>query len=269
MISPRSLAVDPDADRYFEQIAREEGLDPHNPWIGGYADRVWRHRHVYEASDIPFGGRAVLEFGCNVGATAIVLTALGCRVTGIDPSWPYLRVARANIARHGMTACIRLVHVIDSTRLPFANESFDIVTCSSVLEYVPAWILPRVQREIDRVLKRRGVIFVTSTSNRLWPREVHSQRWLTNYIPVALERALRGTVEMQRGVFPWQIRYGFGCYENLDRSDGGREYVAVRMRINSSPVRRIVIQLANVVASRCGVSAGLLAPTISVRLRKG
>src|SRR5206468_301056 len=105
------------------------------------------------------------------------------------------------------------------------DHAFDRVVCNSVLEYVEAADLQNVQRELDRVLRPGGCIYVTATSNRLWPRESHSRRWFSNYVPGWLDAVLAPRRGLQRGIWPWQVRYGFGDYENSDWSDGGAAYL--------------------------------------------
>jgi SAM-dependent methyltransferase len=259
--------VDAAANRDFQRIAREAGLNPDNRWLGGYVDEVWRSgRHIFECSDFALSHRTVLEFGCNVGATAIVLALLGARPTAIEPNPVYLRIARANAARYGVADRIDFVHVADTTRLPFKDAAFDLVTCVSVLEFVDH--LAQVQHDIDRVLKPGGVIVISGTSNRLWPQEVLSHRWFINYMPRSIDRYLPTSTPRQRGVFPWRVRYGFGRYENLDRLDRGRAYLEARRRMYPARVRSLAFAVANAVALTCGTTLGLLTPTISVRLKK-
>jgi len=150
-------------------------------------------------------------------------------------------------------------------RLPFASSAFDAVVCAGVLDYVPWSSLPEVQREIDRVLKPGGTLIVCGTSNRLWPREMHSRSFLANYRPRWLDR-LAGR-EVQRGVWPWTIRYGFGRYKNLDWLDRSAAYTAARLRMPGGDGRR-----ALPVAAGClrpfGLTPGLLTPSLSLVLRK-
>jgi SAM-dependent methyltransferase len=122
-----------------------------------------------------------------------------------------------------------------------------------------------VQREIDRVLKPGGLIFVLGTSNRLSPREIHSRWWLINYIPERFDALIFGDRKPQRGVAPWRVRHGFGPYENLDWLDHGRAYVEARSHFD--PPQR-GLRLANWVSRRFGMTLGLLTPSISVTLRK-
>ena len=78
-------AIEPNANKKFRELVRDAGLDPDNPWIGGYLDREWEHgRHIYETVEFEISGKLFLEFGCNYGATTVVLAALGARVVGVD-----------------------------------------------------------------------------------------------------------------------------------------------------------------------------------------
>ena len=259
--------VDAIANARFRELVRSINRDPDDAWIGGYFDYEWeRGRHIFETGIASLDGAKVLEFGCNYGATAIVLAALGARVVGVDIDAFALELARENVARYGMSDRVELVSYKETSGMPFPNATFDHVVCNSVLEYVEAKDLHDVQREINRVLKPGGVILVAGTSNRLAPKEVHSGRWLVNYLPGILD-AWTGSSGRQRGVYPWQIRYGFGSYENLDWSDRGRAYLEARRRFQSPQDHRL-LRIGNRCARCLGVTLGLLTPSIAVRLRK-
>lgn len=252
----------------FRATARRLGLDPDNLWVGGYVDYEWHHgRHVLDTAGIKVPDAKVLEFGCNFGATSIMLATLGARVTGVDVNSDHVELARLNAASYGLESRIEVLHVPDTTRLPFADEQFDLVTCNSVLEYVPHAILKTVQREIDRVLKRGGNILVGGSSNRLWPREIHSRRWLVNYLPRCVDSLL--STDFQRGVFPWQVRFGFGPqYRDAGLADGGVSYLEARRRMGVTKRRRMLLSAAIAVLYPLRISVGLLTPSISLQLRK-
>jgi SAM-dependent methyltransferase len=256
------------AREQFRLAARRLSLDPDNAWIGGYVDYEWRYgRHVLECAGVTLSGARVLEFGCNVGATAIVLRTMGSKVTAVDVHRGYVELSRLNAASYGLDAGIEFVHVPDTTRLPFAGGHFDLIICNSVLEYVPHAILAPVQRELDRVLRPRGTILVQGTSNRLWPREVHSRRWLVNYLPRLVDRLL--ATEMERGVFPWHVRSGFGpAYSDAGVADHGASYLEARKRMGVSAPRRLLLGTVAGALSPLRISIGLLTPSITALLRK-
>ena len=263
---PDLVISDPDADATFRAAVRARGANPDDPWIGGYAPHVWeRMRPIWEATmGTAFHGR-VLEFGCNYGATAIVLATLGMSVTAIDVDSALVRLARLNAARYGMARRIDFVGGYDGVRMPFASSTFEAVVCAGVLDYVDWSVLPQVQREIDRVLKPGGTLIVCGTSNRLWPREMHSRRWFANYRPRWVDR-LAGR-EVQRGVWPWKIRYGFGRYQNLDWLDRGAAYTTARLRMPGGNGRRVVSMAATCLRP-LRLTPGLLSPWLSIALRK-
>lgn len=268
METPVPKIENPEARERFRNIARAMALDPDNLWVGGYVEYEWRHsRHTFEGLEEPVAGRRVLEFGCNYGATSVVLGMMGARVTAVDVDAGCVQLAQVNAERYGVADRVEFLHVPDTMRLPFPDRHFEMITCNSVLEYVPHGILEQVQRELDRVLKPKGLILVLGTSNRLWPKEIHSNRWFVNYLPRAID-ALLASSPMQRGIFPWEARFGFGDYDNLDWTDRCRAYLEARARMGMPAVKRLTLQAASLVCACFGVTVGLLTPTISVALRK-
>ncbi len=209
-------------------------------------------------------GKRGLEFGFNVGATAIILRCLGAEVTAVDTDRRCLAIAAANAARYG-AGNIDFVWVTAGSPLPFSSENFDFVTCQSVLEYVDPPQLSRILSEIDRVLAPGGVLLVLATSNRLAPREVHSRRWLSNYIPASWDK-LCG--RRQRGIFPWQVTRPLRGYGDLVRADGGRSYFAARENSGDGPARIRIVRMLAVIGRLFGLSCGAVTPSFALILRK-
>lgn len=260
--------VNSEADEAFRRCAIELGEDPDSTWVGHYVEYEWnRCRHVFEHAVDDVAQKRALEFGCNLGATAIVLAHLGAQVTAVDIDDRYVELAKLNAKRYGVDDKIQFHHVTDTRDLPFETRSFDLVSCNSVLEYVPKSLLPAVMREVDRVVARGGLIFVGGTSNRLWPKEQHSGRWLINYLPSSVDRRLFGK-SFDRGVFPWKVTRGFGDYTNTDLDHRGEGYLALKARMGASPYKLQVLRAASRALQPLRWSVGLLTPNISVTLRK-
>jgi len=257
--------IDAAGDAAFRDAARATRLDPDHPWIGGYVDYEWRHlRHILATYGFALRGRRVLEFGANIGASAIVMSHLGAQVQAVDVSERWLGLARLNALRHGhMGIGWHTVNARDG--LPFADGAFDLINCNSVLEYVSPADLPAVRDELDRVLAPGGHLLVTGTSSRLWPREVHSGRWLVNYLPRRVDRWIFGRA-VERGLWPWALRAGpWAAYENLDAQDGGRRLLAARRAIGAdTPSLRAMVALGALLR----IGPGLLAHNLSCALRK-
>lgn len=248
----------------FDAQARKLGLRPRDPWVGGYVDYEWDHlRLVLDVMPMRLPGMKILEFGCNVGASAILFSYLGAEVSATDISADWVSLARLNAERYGIDN-IDFDHVADSRRLPYPDGYFNLIACNSVLEYVEPAELAAVQRELDRVLAPGGMILLTGTSNRLWPKEAHSHRWLVNYLPRWCDR-LWGK-PLQRGMWPWAARHGFGPhYDNLDTAHPNNFFARSRQRMGASPRHLGPLLWA---ARRLGVGPGMLAQNISCLLQK-
>jgi ubiquinone/menaquinone biosynthesis C-methylase UbiE len=106
------------------------------------------------------GGLAVLDYGCGAGDLLRVLAGLGARAdfTGCDVSAGMLAEAgkRWPEAFGPVPALAAQVGALT----PFVDGSFDIVTISAVLHHVPLEERSAVYRELGRVLKPGGRIYV-------------------------------------------------------------------------------------------------------------
>lgn len=248
----------------FEAQARALGLRPSDRWVGGYVDYEWDHlRHILAALPLKLDGLEVLEFGCNVGASAILFAHLGARVSASDIAEGWVKLARLNAQRYGRHD-IDFRYTPDSRALPYRDGQFGLIACNSVLEYIDPAETVAVQRELDRVLAPGGMILITGTSNRLWPKEAHSHEWLNNYIPRWADRLWERP--LQRGMWPWAARRGFGPgYRNLDTAAQAGLFARSR-RAMGMPARRLAPLLW--LARGLGVGPGLLTPNLSCLLQK-
>lgn len=243
------------------------GLDPDDRWVGGYVDYEWEKlRPILAAYGIDLHGQRVLEFGCNYGGSSIVLAFLGGQVYGIDVDASAVALARCNAARYGR-GDIGLQHVSDSRRLPFADGEFDFVLCNSVLEYVSPAELADVVAELHRVVKPGGRLLITGTSSRLAPKEVHSGRWLVNYLPSWVDRF--AGVSWQRGISPFTLRRLLICgFVDEDAEDKGRKWLLARAAVRSTGRAPTPFRLVARSARLLGIGPGWLTPSLSVMLRR-
>lgn len=77
-------------------------------------------------------GAKVLEIAPGPGYLAVALARLGAyRITGLDISESFVRIARANAARAGLAIEFRQG---DAARLPFSDASFDFVVCRAAFK---------------------------------------------------------------------------------------------------------------------------------------
>lgn len=102
----------------------------------------------------------ILDAGTGIGRNVEVVKSLmqeRVNLVGVDVS--SLAVKRGHKKNPEYSFCLNSI-----THLPFADETFDIVICTEVLEHVPAGF--KAAKELNRVLKTDGVLFV-STPNYL------------------------------------------------------------------------------------------------------
>lgn len=108
---------------------------------------VWRNA-VSEPFDL-------LDIGCGTGTFAGMLacSAFPVRIVGLDYSPAMCRVAEEKARRTGVEDRLHFV-AADSEHLPFADASFDVVTCSNSFHHYPHQQV--VVREMRRVLRPEG-----------------------------------------------------------------------------------------------------------------
>jgi 2-polyprenyl-6-hydroxyphenyl methylase / 3-demethylubiquinone-9 3-methyltransferase len=104
----------------------------------------------------------LLDIGCGGGVLAEEFASIGCKVTGIDISSRSIEIARAHAAQSGLSIDYR---VGSGTSLPFADTSFEAVTCCDVLEHIRDW--KQVIVEAARVLVPGGLFFFDTINRTL------------------------------------------------------------------------------------------------------
>lgn len=102
--------------------------------------------------------KTVLEVACNMGTTAIGLAKrFGCHIEGVDLDETALSKAERNIVAQGVR---NLIHVqrANAMKLPFADETFDVVINEAMLTMLPLPAKQKAVTEYFRVLKPGGVL---------------------------------------------------------------------------------------------------------------
>jgi len=259
-------ATDPDAEARFCQLLAERG-EGLGQFTDEYVDWEWRHaRHMFLELPHPVAGRRVLEFGCHLGATAVVLALLGAEVVATDIDAGLVALARVNAQRYGVRDRIQFLTHGATSPLPFADATFDVISCNSVLEYVSDAQLAATQSELRRVLRPGGTLLVMGTSNQLWPRELHSRQWLSNYVPRFLDRLL--PARLRRGRTLWGLRAGFPDLDDLLTEDS-TPLARTKLRMGASTWKVRVLNALAPWLRLVRLSPALVMPTLTMWLRKG
>ena len=96
-------------------------------------------------------GPAVLEVGCGAGVDLARFAKGGALVSGVDLAASAIDLARANFEQQGLRGEFQ---VADGERLPFPDDSFDLVYAHGVVQYTAD--PQRLVDECRRVLKPGG-----------------------------------------------------------------------------------------------------------------
>ena len=105
----------------------------------------------------PAAGARVLDVGCGPGHLARLFAKRGCSVTGVDRGRRLLRLARRWAAQDPETDARSIeFHRASAECLPYADDTFDLVTATTVVYFVakPAAVL----REMVRVARPGGIV---------------------------------------------------------------------------------------------------------------
>ena len=139
-------------------------------------------------------GLRVLELGIGTGLTA-PLYPRDWTIVGVDLSWPMLAEARKKIAQLGLGRTVTLIEA-DGERLPFGDESFDVVLVPYVMSVVPDPVC--VGRELRRVCREGGQIILLNHFLSQDSLGARLERWIS---PVTKRLGFRTDLSL-----PWLLR---------------------------------------------------------------
>jgi ubiquinone/menaquinone biosynthesis C-methylase UbiE len=121
-------------------------------------DKALRQISIEKAQIKP--GDSVLDVGCGTGDLTLAAkrqTGQNGKVYGIDAASEMVEVARSKAIKAGIEVDFR-PGLIES--LPFPDDSFDVVLSSLMMHHLPADVKQKGLREINRLLKPGGHLFV-------------------------------------------------------------------------------------------------------------
>lgn len=100
-------------------------------------------------------GKSVLDVGTGTGSLALDLSKTAEKVIGIDLSSEMLEIAKKKNKKNNLTFLL-----MDASNMNYIDEEFDIVTISLGLHDMPLEIRTLVLKEVKRVLKSNGKLFI-------------------------------------------------------------------------------------------------------------
>lgn len=174
------------ARAYLASGIRTYGLPESGPlYEGNLRALIDEHAHDFRLADVPLLAskpaflsqqRTFLDLGCGPGTFVFRALAEGHEAYGIDLSAEKIELAKAWRLNRGLPASWgERVLVSDAGDMPFADQSFDVVTSYHVLEHVAD--LPSVLHEAVRVTKRGGLLDLRAPDYRMSYDTHYSMPW--------------------------------------------------------------------------------------------
>jgi SAM-dependent methyltransferase len=224
-----------------------------------FFDEVERHRYQEYAPWMPsvmgfdqFGGKRLLEVGCGMGTDLLQFARGGAHCTGVDLTPRSVEISSLHFGLYGMRADFVLG---DGERLPFADESFDIVYSNGVLHHTPD--TAGGVRELHRVLRPGGVAKVM----------LYHRYSLYYWSEIILHRGiLRG--HFLRGHSPEQIMSRYVEYSSMEARPLVKVYSRRQARKLFSPFREVKTEVEQMIREELRFLRPLVSEKMFGRLRQ-
>lgn len=161
---------------YIDQT-KEQFLEEYKTYPTTMGKDVLKEKPFYESRiapifyEVPMGSK-VLDVGCNDGTFIYALKEIRkCDVYGVDISNVALEEARKKDLN---------VQFADVENLPFADETFDVITCMEVLSHLFDPV--KAVKEMRRVLKKNGILLGScphkNLENYVWEEKRLHRRYM-------------------------------------------------------------------------------------------
>jgi len=103
--------------------------------------------------------KRVLDLGCGAGRNLIYLSKKEFDMYGIDCAPEGLKIIKENLKKEKTSCSLKLGNIFN--KLPYKNNFFDAVISVQVLQHGKVNEIKKAIKEIERVLKPGGLIFIT------------------------------------------------------------------------------------------------------------
>lgn len=168
-------------------MASHERFQGANVIDAGKLSPYWGEHAARYVFALPYAeNKTVLDIACGTGYGLGFLKGNARRVTGVDVDLEAARQARKECAENAD------VLLGDGLKLPFEDESFEVVTSFETLEHIHA--RPQFLAELKRVLKQDGLL-ILSTPNANYTQPVNGKPLNPFHVFEYKPEELRGELE--------------------------------------------------------------------------
>jgi hypothetical protein len=145
----------------------------------------------------PWPGCSILNLGAappHLGGTLMQAVSNRIEQPEQDARWRNFRVVGCNLNREDMHRYQRAYHpngfeavIADGCRLPFPDQSFDVVFSNAVIEH----LTPEGQQRMASEILRVGRSWFVTTPNFWFPIEMHHKLPLFQFLPESVQERIR------------------------------------------------------------------------------
>lgn len=132
------------------------------------------HKFYFSFSKNYIKGKKLLDIGSWTGPYETLIYDLAKEITAVDVEEKALKVLKKNLPK---IDCVKA----KSHKLPFSQETFDVVTFWDVIEHIPVGYEPPTLTEINRVLKNNGLLFLATVNKNFWSNLLDPAYWLAGH----------------------------------------------------------------------------------------
>lgn len=126
------------------------------------------------------GFKKILDLGCGSGRHAVYLAKHGFEVYGIDISPKGIEITKIWLKKEKLKADLKVGDIYK--KLPYPNNFFDALISTQTLHHNRINKIRKLIKEIERILKTNGLIFITVSKRgvkKLIPKE---KMWKIKFI---------------------------------------------------------------------------------------
>jgi 2-polyprenyl-3-methyl-5-hydroxy-6-metoxy-1,4-benzoquinol methylase len=177
-----------------DELARD--LDP------TYVELSLRYSILSYVGEDELDGGRLLDFGCGSGASTVVLARLfpSLAIVGVDLDPDFLGIAELRARHYGLSSVTFVCSSVPD-RLPDDLGMFDYVMMSATYEHLLPDERTTIMRELWKVLRPGGVLFLNQAPHRWYPLEFHTTGLpLLNYLPAPLAHIAARRLSRRGGV---------------------------------------------------------------------
>ncbi len=114
--------------------------------------------------------KKVLDLGCGSGGYIVSLAKNGFEVYGLDFSIEAIEVAKSWLKEDGYEGNLELASIYKE--LPYSDNIFDAVISFRVIHHAKIEDIRKLIKELERILKPQGLIFITVPKWRILRKKV-------------------------------------------------------------------------------------------------